>query len=324
MSFVALTAVALLRYQLFNIRLVVAQTLIFMLVVFLFLRFFLSSSGFDALANGILLICTSILGLFLSRSIGNEVKARTLVEEQKNELIQTNTRLEELSRQKSEFLSIATHQLRTPLGAINGYTSLVLGNSFGDINEKVRGVLQKVLQSGMLMNGTIEDFLSVSRIDQGRMVYDLSDFDVRKLTAEIYGELKPSAERKELALTYTEYESPLVVHADYGKLKHVISNLVDNAIKYTQTGFVNISFAVNGTKVQIRVSDSGVGIPADEIGKLFDKFVRARGAAGVNISGTGLGLYVAKQMVEAQGGKVWAESAGEGKGSTFIAEMPKV
>ncbi|MFM2414477.1 MAG: hypothetical protein RI911_170, partial [Candidatus Parcubacteria bacterium] len=189
---------------------------------------------------------------------------------------------------------------------------------------KLQEILKKILQSGQLMNGTIEDFLSVSRIDQGRMVYDMSTFDIKKLTAEVYSELKPSAERKSLSLVFDAPQDEFMIEADYGKLKHVISNLVDNAIKYTQEGWVKVVVTKSGQSVQVKVSDSGVGIPSDEIGRLFDKFVRARGASGVNVSGTGLGLYVAKQMIEAQKGKVWAESEGEGKGSTFIAEMPLV
>ncbi len=321
-SFVLVTAIAIFKYKIFNFKLIFAQLFIFLLCTTLLLRLITSQGTTDLVLNTFTLLTSGILGYILSKSIGKEIESKEILERQKIELEATNSKLEELSRQKSEFLSIATHQLRTPLGAMTGYTSLVLGGSFGEISDKIKEVLGKVLQSGMLMNGTIEDFLSVSRIDQGRMVYDMTDFPIQKLTKEVFDELKAGAERKGLILKYEVPDTDFLVHADYGKLKHVVSNLIDNSIKYTREGWVRISAEVVGGYVRVSISDSGVGIPADELPKLFDKFVRARGASGVNVSGTGLGLYVAKQMIEAHKGKVWAESAGEGKGSTFIAELP--
>lgn len=310
------------KHRLFDIRVVSAE----LLVLFMALLSTLAAASNDTVEGRVFgFVLTAILigsGVYFVKSVAKEVKTRELAEQLAQKLEVANAQLAALNAQKSEFLSIATHQLRTPLGAMNGYTSLIIGGSFGEINEKVKEVLQKVLQSGMLMNGTIEDFLSVSRIEQGRMVYDMSDFDVRKLTKEVFEELRSGAERKGLELRYEVPDTAFMIHADYGKLKHVISNLVDNSIKYTREGWVSITTEAASSAVRVKVSDSGVGIPADELPKLFDKFVRARGAAGVNVSGTGLGLYVAKQMIEAHKGRVWAESQGEGKGSTFVAEIP--
>lgn len=313
---------SVLRHGLFNVKIASTEIVSFILWIVVFSRVLYAQTTRDRLIESFFFIITILLTVLIIRSVRNEIKSRETIEVLARNLEQVNTKLEQLNAQKSEFLSIATHQLRTPLGAMNGYTSLILGGSFGAVSDKIKEVLSKVLQSGMLMNGTIEDFLSVSRIDQGRMVYDMIDFPIQKLTKEVFDELKAGAERKGLTLQYEVPETVFSVHADYGKLKHVISNLVDNSIKYTRDGWVRISAEVVGGYVRVSVSDSGVGIPADELPKLFDKFVRARGASGVNVSGTGLGLYVAKQMIEAHKGRVWAESAGEGKGSTFIAELP--
>ncbi len=258
----------------------------------------------------------------LVRSVQNEINERARVQHLAEQLEVANESLEKLSQQKSEFLSIATHQLRTPLTAVNGYSSLLLGGSYGEINDRMKEILGRIVHSGVLMSQTIEDFLSVSRIEQGRMVYDFSDFDVRTLITEVTTELAQQSKYRKLDLTGVPGDVPLMVNCDYGKIKHVISNLTDNAIKYTEAGSVTVTGMMVGSTVRIVVSDTGIGIPEEEIGKLFDKFVRARGASRVNISGTGLGLYVAKQMIEAHKGRVWAESDGAGKGSRFIIELP--
>jgi signal transduction histidine kinase len=306
----------------FETKLLTAEIFTFTLILFAFARIIFANTLFDQIVSILLFVISLGIGILLVRTIRKEYETRERAQALANELATINQELDRMNNQKSEFLSIATHQLRTPLAAINGYTALLLDNSFGAISDTVRQTLQKVLQAEQLMNETIEDFLSVSRIDQGRMVYDMTVFDIRKLVTEVVDELTPATKLKNLTLTSDLGQEALQVNADFGKMKHVIGNLVDNAIKYTPSGFIKITVRKNAQSARVEISDSGVGIPADEIDKLFDKFVRARGASGVNVSGTGLGLYVAKQMVEAHKGRVWAESPGEGKGSTFIAEMP--
>ncbi|HEC32824.1 MAG TPA: HAMP domain-containing histidine kinase [Candidatus Kaiserbacteria bacterium] len=172
------------------------------------------------------------------------------------------------------------------------------------------------------MTSSVEDFLNVSRIEQGRMKYDKTDFDMSKLAVDIVDELTPVAIKKNLKLSFkSDKEDSYIVNADLGKIKQVFSNLVDNSIKYTPKGSIVVSVSRNGEYVRFKVSDTGVGISKETLEKLFDKFVRARNAHNVNVTGSGLGLYVAKQMVKAHGGKIWAESEGEGKGSSFIVEL---
>lgn len=310
------------RYKLFDARVISSEFIVFTLWFILFLQIIASDSQRNTLTSLIVLIAAVFVGYFLIRSVRKEVILRERISNQTEELQHAYEKLEQLSQQKSEFLSIATHQLRTPLTAINGYASLLLGGSYGETTPKMKEILSRVVHSGVLMSQTIEDFLSVSRIEQGRMVYDYSDFDVRTLISEVTNELSEQAKGRNLVLHGVPGDQPLMVSADYGKLKHVISNLTDNAIKYTEHGSVTVTGSTFENSIRVTITDTGIGIPPDEIGKLFDKFVRARGASKVNISGTGLGLYVAKQMIEAHKGKVWAESDGSGKGSRFIIELP--
>ena len=239
------------------------------------------------------------------------------------ELETTNERLKELDHLKSEFVSIASHQLRSPLTAIKGYASLLLEGSFGTTAAGVKEAVQKIFDSSVLMVSSVEDFLNVSRIEQGRMTYKMTDFDVSGLAKTVVEELLPVAQKKKLSLSFSSV-GECRVHADKGKIKQVIENLVDNAIKYTRHGSVRVSVTkdMRARTVHLAVSDTGVGIPAEARGQLFGKFSRAKNANSANVSGTGLGLYVAKQLVEAHKGKIWVESTGEGKGSTFFIELP--
>lgn len=312
---------AVIRHKLLNIKVAIAQVLVFFLLVFLLFKTVVSTN-FTEIAFGLVaLLGTLVVGVFLIRSVINEIKTREKVEKLAEELQEANERLKELDRQKSEFVSIASHQLRSPITAIRGYVSLILEKEFGEYPDTLKEPLSRVAESSRLMINSIEDYLNISRIEQGRMKYEMSDFDIADLTKTVVDEYVPVANKKGLDLTYSG-SGKIQVHADIGKIKQVIANLVDNSIKYTPSGSVTVKATSFEGKARVTVADTGVGIPKGDLGNLFNKFIRARGANKINTSGTGLGLYVAKQMVEAHKGKVWAESDGKGKGSRFIIELP--
>ncbi len=229
--------------------------------------------------------------------------------------------LAELDRLKTEFLSVATHQLRAPITAIRGYTANMADGSYGPVPPYLTEPLSIIEESARLMVNSIEDYLNISRIEQGRMKYEKSSFDLTKLATEVVEEFKPVATHKGIAISAAPGE-PVSIYADVGKIKQVITNLVDNAIKYTKQGSVTVTVSKEGPIARLVVQDTGVGISADEAPKLFSKFTRARNANKVNTTGTGLGLYVVRQLTEGNGGKVWIESEGTGKGSRFVVELP--
>ncbi len=233
-----------------------------------------------------------------------------------------NVELNALNVQKTEFISVASHQLRGPLTAIKGYASLVLEGDFGEISVPVREAIETMFKSTQALVVIVGDYLDVSRIEQGKMRYDFSDFDIQPFIASIINEFQPNVKVSGLSLTFNTKKGDYFIHADQGKVKQVISNLLDNAIKYTPRGKIEVTvLRTPSDKIQVIFKDTGVGIPADVMPKLFDKFSRAPGASQTNITGTGLGLYVAKKMMEAHRGRVWAESEGKDKGSTFILEL---
>jgi signal transduction histidine kinase len=185
--------------------------------------------------------------------------------------------------------------------------------------------VEKIFQSSKLMAISIDDFLNVARIEQGRMKYDIGTFDLCVLVKKAAEELEFVAQEKGLSMTITCPENPCYVRADQGKSKQIITNIVDNAIKYTPKGSIAVSLEVrpDGEAARVIVKDTGIGLSADDLSRLFQKFGRADNANRASVNGTGLGLYIAKQMTKAMGGAIWIESEGQDKGSTTTIELPK-
>ncbi len=244
--------------------------------------------------------------------------------ETNNSLNVANHKLKELDRQKTEFVSMASHQLRSPLTAIKGYSSMLLEGSFGELGEKVNDAVHVIYQSSQKLVMVIEDFLNVSRIELGTMKYTMAELDMAEVAKKVFDELSMIIKGKGLVFEFYVDNANHKVNADVGKLSQVIGNIIDNAAKYTPEGKIKVSVTRNGNMVRFVSEDTGVGMAPELIPKLFQRFMRADDAGKVNILGTGQGLYVAKQLIEGQGGKVIAESDGLGKGSRFIVELPAI
>jgi len=309
-------AYAMLRYNLFNIKIISTQLLTASIWIILLFRTILSENQNEQIISAVLLVFTVILGVFLIRNVYKEVEQREKIEILAKELDKANERLK-------EFLSLATHQIRAPIAAIRGYASEILEGDFGEVTPTVRETVEIIASSSGELAHTVQDFLDISRIEQNSMKYDYTDFDLNELVQSTVNDLKPNIEKKKLSLNIELANEPLPIKGDRGKLQQVLANVIDNSSKYTPQGSITISTKVEDGKSRITVKDTGIGIKPETMGKLFQKFSRAEDATKANILGTGLGLYLARQLVEAQNGKIWAESEGDGKGSTFIIELPK-
>lgn len=327
--FMGFLAYLIVQFKAFNIKLLATQALVVGLVILIASEFFFVRNPVNIVLTGITLIIAIGFGYMLVKSVKGEVAQRERIErlagdlaKANDSLFAANLKLKELDRQKTEFVSIASHQLRSPLTAIKGYTSMILEGSYGEVGEKMHQPLQNIFDSSQRLVVVIEDFLNITRIELGRMKYEFSNLNIKELAEKVVATMKVPAEQKGLALNFIAEGGEYVITADPGKISQVISNLVDNAIKYTPSGSIEVKVSDGEGKVRIAIKDSGVGLTPEIMPKLFEKFVRADDAGKVNYSGTGLGLYVAKQMVEAHKGKIWAESEGVGKGSTFIVELP--
>ena len=239
------------------------------------------------------------------------------------DLNEANLHLKALDKAKSEFLSIASHQLRTPVSALKGYLSMMIDGDFGPIPEKINKLLKDLFDSASRLARTINIFLNVSRIEAGRLKLEKKPMQISDLVTSVVTELSSSAQNKGLVLSYEASTTALpLVYADGDKLREVILNLIDNAIKYTPQGSIKVQTLVKDNNLEFSSTDTGVGIDAVEAQALFRKFVRGDGAAQINTGGSGLGLFIAQKIIKEHEGNIWVESAGKGKGSIFKFTVP--
>jgi signal transduction histidine kinase len=250
----------------------------------------------------------------------------TQVKERTKELTIANSRLRELDRMKSEFVSIASHQLRTPLTATKGYISMLLEGSYGDLSRNVHDTLSKVYASNERLVRIVNDLLDISRIERGKFQYTFRKISLPDLLESAVKELTIAAAIQKLSIQWKMPANPerFMVSADEEKLRQTFLNILDNAIKYTLKGHIEIKITQDTQPGYIRVSikDTGIGISIADQKKLFERFVRGKGGSHVSASGSGIGLYIAKKIVDDHHGRIWAESEGLGKGSTFIVTLP--
>jgi len=323
--FIGLLSYLTVKYKLFNIKLIATQALVAGLVFIIAAEFFFVKTVINYVLVALTLLLSSAGGYFLVKSVKKEIKLREEVELLAYSLEKANTRLKELDKQKSEFVSIASHQLRSPLTAMRGYASMLSEGSFGKIPDKALEAAKRIEESAKLMAMSVEDYLNVSRIESGNMKYNLSDFNVKDMVEKICEDLRPEAMKLNLILLFrTDLKSRAIVNADVGKTNQIIHNLINNSIKYTPKGSVSVFVRddIKKKRIYIDITDTGIGMSQETMHTLFQKFSRADNANSVNVSGTGLGLYVAAKMAEAMGGGITCTSAGDGKGSTFTIELP--
>ncbi|MBU1102846.1 ATP-binding protein [Patescibacteria group bacterium] len=245
------------------------------------------------------------------------------VDRQTAELKKANIELRKLDQAKSDFISIASHQLRTPLSAIKGFLSMVVEGSYGAVNADVKDKLEKTYESNERLSRLVDDLLDLSHMEGGKMEFHFAKVDFGAMVASVAEELALQAAKKKLKLEFANPSQQLFVLADEEKLRQVVMNLIDNAIKYTEKGGVEISLGKTDGHVEFSVKDTGLGMTPEELANLFKKFVRGANAPRYHTEGSGVGLYVAKLLIEAHKGEVWAESEGEGRGSTFFVKMPE-
>ena len=236
-------------------------------------------------------------------------------------LQKANQELQDLSRFKSQLLSLASHQIKAPLAALKGYLSLMAEGGYGEIPAPLMKPLAAMQHSANGLVELVTSFLDLRRIDEGKMEYKLERTDLAALVRDVAEELRPLATEKGLALEADGLGEPCWVQADAQKLRQVAQNLIDNAIKYTPAGSVAVLLRREGGVASCSVSDTGLGMAPELLPRLFDEFTRDQRVEHV-IRGTGLGLYIAKRMIEAHGGTVTAASDGEGKGSRFTFSIP--
>lgn len=322
LPFIIFTSYAIIKFHLLNIKIISTEILTFLLTVGVLTEVIFSQDLSSAIFRFLIFLLILSLSIFLNRIVRREVEQRVQLQKLTEQLSQVNDKLTALDKARAEFISIASHQLRTPPATLKWYLSAILAGDYGKVPETVSGPLKKAEQTNNLLISLIEDMLNVSRIERGTMEFLFEPVSLEELAKTTYEQLVPMASDKQLTFTYNAPTAPLPnIMADKEKLRQVINNLIDNAIKYTPHGSVILSLSQEKGKVILSIQDTGKGIAKGETKNIFEKYTRGKDSI-MHSAGLGLGLYVAKIIVEQHKGKLWAESEGEGKGSTFIVSIP--
>lgn len=235
-------------------------------------------------------------------------------------------KIKEVDQMKDEFISIASHELRTPVTGIRGYTSMMLEGTFGEISGKLKETLKMVQGASDRLAGLVEDLLNVSRIEQGRLEVKTTPLEVGQIIKDIIAELKIQADQKKLALEYKPHAEKLpLINIDSERFKQVLINLIGNAVKYTEKGEVMVltEEKENGKILEIKIKDTGIGMSAKDRERLFQKFYRVQNDKTRGIVGTGLGLWITKQIIELMKGKITVDSI-ENVGTQVTLRFPIV
>lgn len=244
----------------------------------------------------------------------------------------------EEEQRRADFISTASHEMRTPVAAIEGYLALALNENVSKIDQKARSYLEKAHSSTQHLGKLFQDLLTSAKAEDGRLVSHPVVVEMGEYLEHLTDSLRFAAEKKGLLLEFiigTSTEShaaignnkvvrPLYyVHVDADRIREVITNLFDNAVKYTETGKITLGLTGNDEVVQLFVRDTGPGIPADDVPHLFQKFYRVDNSSTRTIGGTGLGLFICRKIVELYNGRIWVESVVD-KGSTFFINLPRL
>ena len=265
------------------------------------------------LKNDLILEISSILVIRENRKIGILVILRDI------------TREKIVERLKTEFVSISAHQLRTPLSAVKWTLRMILDGDLGEISKDQREFLLKTYKSNQRMIRLINDLLNVTRIEEGRFIYNTKKQNIIKIAQEVVNSCSALVKRKKLKLSFQKPKNKIPnIEVDPEKISIAFQNLLDNAIHYTKPGGTikfSIKYLKNKKEIFISVKDTGVGIPEDQKKRVFKRFFRAANAVKTETVGTGLGLFITKNIIEAHHGKIWFESI-ESKGTTFYFTIP--
>jgi PAS domain S-box-containing protein len=237
-------------------------------------------------------------------------------------IIRNTQKDREVEEIKSDFISIVSHELRTPLTAIKGFLSMVLKNDFGPLGEKQAHFLSRVYQSNQRMIDLVEDLLESSHIESGKINLTITPVAMEGIVADVVAEEAGKAAAKQVLVKVNRRQRLPLVLADETRLHQILMNLIDNAIKYSMPETeIRVTFKITGDELVTTVADQGVGITASQFDRLFTKFGRIYNPMSVQAGGTGLGLYIVKNLVESHGGRIWVTSR-EGQGSRFCFSLP--
>lgn len=328
---VSFTTYSILKFNVMNIRFFAVNVGVTILSIITFSQILFAEGVKNVLISSIVFFVSLVTGgylVYLSQNERNSLEhtlaLNNRIKKINTELASANEQLKSLDTLKSEFISLASHQLRSPLTVIKGYASTLIDGVVGDMNKEQSEIVRHIYSSAQGLSSVVEDFLNVTKIEQGGMQYIFESTDLKKMVEDLVTDMKLVATDHQLTLSAKiDATKHYVVMADTVKLRQVFLNVIDNSIKYTKEGTIQVTLANHHEDHEIvfSVTDTGVGLSEEAKKKIFTKF--GRGEAGaLNSGGSGLGLYLAQEVVKAHGGRIVAESEGVNKGATFSVYLP--
>ncbi len=312
--FVAFIAYLIVRFQTFNIKLIGTQALTVALWILLLAVLFIRKIEHVRVIILATLFVFIIIGILLIRSVKREVSQREKMEKLAVDLKTANDRQENL-------IYLINHQVKGFFTKSKYIFSTLLEGDYGFLNKEMESIVKEGLRSDNEGVALTDKILSASNIKSGMMTYSKSIVDLKNLILSVISEQKGIALSKNLSFETNIEEGDYKISGDEIHLKNVVKNLIDNSVKYTPTGKVTVSLSKNNGKILFSVKDTGIGLSQEDKSKLFTEGGKGKNSQKVNVDSTGFGLFIAKNIVEAHHGRIWAESEGEGKGSEFCVEV---
>jgi signal transduction histidine kinase len=295
--------------------------------VLLIIGFLYSPSGdilppIDLFNRSLGVLVIWVIGILCLLRLGMEEALSKAREELETRVRKRTVELERANQIKDEFLGFVSHELKTPVNVIRGYSEILRDKTLGDINKDQEQALEKVIKSSDELSKMIQGLLDAGRLEAGAVKVDNHETDLAKFLKELKAIYEAPIE-KGLRLNWDHPADLPVIKTDSEKLKHILQNLINNAVQYTSKGRVTVSvrYVVEGNRVEFEVADTGIGIPEDELPHIFEMFHQGDGDQPRRRDSVGLGLYIVKKFTELLGGKIEADSR-PGKGSTFRVSLP--
>lgn len=314
--FIAFLAYTVVKFKTFNVKLFATQALVAGIAVLIGARLFYSTTTAGSILSAATLIAFLISGVFLVRSVKREIQQREHIEILASELEKTNER-------QNTLLHFIGHEVKGFLTKDAGVFASFSEGDLGVLPEVQKAFIDRALVETRHGVDSVENILKASNLKKGTVAYTKESFDFKALAAAAVEKVRPAAELKELTLSFVADEASYQMTGDKVQINdHVLRNLIENSINYTPSGSVAVSLKRAGTKIVFAVKDTGIGITEEDKKHLFTEGGHGKDSQKVNVHSTGYGLYIAKNIVEAHGGTIRAESEGEGKGSKFVVELP--
>jgi len=318
-------AYAIVKWKLFGIKIAFTATLVSLIVVLLTLDIFVfTSQTILRLYKALVLVFFIYFGYLLIKSVLKEIKYREEIKRAYDLEKRAHQELERLDEAKTQFMLATQHHLRTPLTAMIGYLDLIFGGTYGQIHPQIKKALLKFRASAEKLNKVVDELLDVSQFQLGKKVVSLRpDVKLGVVLRGIIEDLKFETKVKGIYLKLQSSADLPAIKADQEKLKVALANIIDNAVKYTSKGGVVVKTETTDSKILISIKDTGMGISKEDQKNIFNRtFERGKGAKKANATGKGIGLYITYHIISAHNGKIWVESEGKGKGTTFYIELP--